>query len=165
MADRSIHYEAAFEAFLRQRGVPYVAVDEAKKALFVNAKLKSFDFVVYCQRGPNLLLDIKGRQLRNRASRKGFETWATQRDVDDLLQWEQIFGTGFRAVLGFVYWIDPPLVPEPGMFNHRDRWYLLMGVELEEYRQHMRQRSPKWETVSLPSEDFRTLARPLESWL
>ena len=165
MADRTIHYEAAFEAFLRDRGIPYVAVDEAKKALFANARLKSFDFVVYSKNGPNLLVDVKGRQLRNRASRKGFETWATERDVNDLLQWEQVFGQGFRAVLTFVYWIDAPLVPEPGMFSHRDRWYLLMGVDLAEYRDHMRRRSPKWETVSLPSSDFQSLARPLESWL
>ena len=165
MADRTIHYEAAFEAFLRDRGIPYVAVDEAKKALFANARLKSFDFVVYSKKGPNLLIDVKGRQLRNRTARSGFESWATERDVNDLLQWEQVFGEGFRAVLTFMYWIDPPLVPEPGMFNHRDRWYLLMGIDLAEYRDHMKRRSIKWETVSLPVEDFRSLARPLESWL
>ena len=165
MADRTVHYEAAFEAFLRDKGIPYVAVDEAKKALFANAKLKSFDFVVYSKNGPNLLIDVKGRQLRDRTSRKGFETWATERDVDDLMQWEQVFGEGFKAVLTFVYWIDPPLTPEPGMFEHRDRWYMLMGVDLREYRNAMRRRSVKWETVALPAEDFRSLARPLESWL
>ncbi|MGH7215550.1 MAG: HYExAFE family protein [Tepidisphaeraceae bacterium] len=165
MADRSVHYEAAFEGFLRHRGVPYVAVDEAKKALFSNAKLKSFDFVVYSKNGPNLLIDVKGRQLRNRVARRGFETWATEQDVSDLLQWQQVFGEGFKAVLGFVYWIDPPLAPEPGMFEHRERWYLLMGVDLGEYRDHMRRRSTKWETVCLKAEDFRSLARPLESWL
>ena len=77
MADRNVHYEAAFEAFLRDKGIPYVAVDEAKKALFANAKLKSFDFVVYSKNGPNLLVDVKGRQLRDRTGRKGF------RDLDD----------------------------------------------------------------------------------
>ena len=41
MADRSVHYEAAFEAYLRHKGIPYVAVDEAKRALFANAKLKT----------------------------------------------------------------------------------------------------------------------------
>jgi hypothetical protein len=51
------------------------------------------------------------------------------------------------------------------MFEHRDRWYWLMGIELAEYRDHMRRRSPKWETVCLSSEDFRQLARPFESWL
>jgi hypothetical protein len=168
MADRTVHYEAAFEAFLRDKRIPYVAVDEAKKALFANAKLKSFDFVVYPKDKPRLLIDVKGRQLRNRTKRKGFETWATEADVADLLQWEQVFGEGFTAVFGFVYWIDPPLLGasgEPGMFEFRDRWYLLMGVDLAEYRDHMRRRSAKWETVCLPAEDFRSLARPIESWL
>ena len=165
MADRTVHYEAAFEAYLRDKAVPYVAVDEAKRALFANAKLKSFDFVVYSKTGPNLLIDVKGRSCRNRAARSGFETWATERDVADLLQWEQVFGEGFRAVFSFVYWIEPPLTPEPGMFEFRERWYLMMGIDLAEYRDHMRRRSAKWETVALAAEDFRALARPLESWL
>jgi len=165
MADRTVHYEAAFEAFLRAQKIPYVAVDEAKKALFANAQLKSFDFVVYSKNGPNMLVDVKGRSCRNRTARAGFETWATEQDVNDLLEWEQVFGQGFKAVLAFVYWIEPPLVPEQGMFEFRDRWYLLMGIDLGEYRQHMRRRSAKWETVCLPAADFRSLARPLESWL
>jgi len=169
MADRNVHYEAAFEAFLHERGIPCVAVDEAKKALFANAKLKSFDFVVYSKNGPNLLVDVKGRQLRNRGgaggTRRSFETWATEQDVVDLMQWEQVFGDGYKAVLTFIYWIDPPLAAEPGMFLHKGRWYQMMGVDLGEYRNHMRRRSAKWETVALPAEDFRSLARPIESWL
>ena len=121
--------------------------------------------VVYSQNGPNLLIDVKGRQLRDRSGRKGFETWATERDVEDLMQWEQVFGDGFKAILTFVYWIEPPLTPEPGMFEHRERWYRVMGVELGEYQEHMRRRSVKWETVALPQADFRSLARPIESWL
>lgn len=163
--DRSLHYEAAFEAFLRDRGIPYVAVDEAKRALFSQAKLKSFDFVVYSKSGPNLLVDVKGRQARNREAKGNYQTWTTEQDVTDLMQWEQVFGEGFKAVLTFVYWIDPPLMPEPGMFAHKDRWYLLLGVDLGEYRNHMRRRSVKWETVALPAQDFRSLARPLEEWL
>jgi len=165
MADRSIHYEAAFEAFLRQRGIPCVAVDEAKRAIFSDAKLKSFDFVVYSKSGQNLLVDVKGRSLRDRSRRRGFETWAEEQDVSDLLQWEQVFGEGFKAIFSFIYWIEPPLTPEPGMFEHRDRWYLLMGIPLDEYRDHMRRRSAKWATVCLKAEDFRSLARPIESWL
>jgi hypothetical protein len=165
MADRSVHYEAAFEAFLRDRGIPYVAVDEAKKALFANARLKSFDFVVYSKRGPNLLVDVKGRTCRNRSHRVGFETWATEQDVRDLMEWEQVFGDGFKAVFIFVYWIEPPLNADTGMFQHHERWYLMMGIDLAEYRSHMRRRSPKWETVSLPAQEFRSLARPLENWL
>jgi hypothetical protein len=165
MADRNVHYEAAFEAYLRNRGIPYVAVDEAKKAMFSNAKLKSFDFVVYSQKGSNLLVDIKGRQQKGKSAGTSFQTWATEQDVADLLQWQQVFGDGFTAVLMFVYWIDAPLTPEPGMFEHRDRWYLVLGVSLGEYQEHMRRRSVKWETVALPQADFRSLARPIESWL
>lgn len=165
MADRSLHYESAFEAFLREKGIPCVAVDEAKRALFANAKLKSFDFVVYSKTGPNLLVDIKGRQARSKSGRGSFETWATEQDVADLMQWEQVFGEGYKAVLAFVYWIDPPLTPDAGMYEHKGRWYWLMGIELGEYRNHMRRRSAKWETVSLASEDFRSLARPIERWL
>ena len=165
MADRSIHYEAAFEAYLREHGRPYVAVDEAKKALFSNAKLKSFDFVVYSKKGPNLLVDVKGRQRRNGSAKRGYESWTTESDVTDLVQWQQVFGEGFRAMLVFIYWIDEPLTPNPAMFSHRGRWYELIGIDLEEYRNHMRRRSAKWETVSLSAEDFRQLARPIESWL
>src|SRR6185436_14726286 len=151
-------------AFLRQRGLPYVAVDDAKKALFSSAKLKCFDFVVYSKSGPNLLIDVKGRQ-RQGASANSLQTWTTEQDVTDLQQWEQVFGEGFKAVLAFAYWIDPPLTPEKGMFEHKSRWYLLLGIELSEYRNHMRRRSAKWETVALPTADFRSLARPIEDWL
>ncbi len=165
MADRTVHYEAAFEGYLRHRGIPYVAVDEAKRALFATAKLKSFDFVVYSKTGPNLLIDVKGRSCRNRTARSGFETWSAEQDVIDLQQWEQVFGDGFKAVLMFVYWIELPLTPEPGMFEFRNRWYLLTGVDLAEYRNHMRRRSAKWATVSLPASAFRDLAKPIDAWL
>src|ERR1700753_4182188 len=98
MADRTVHYEAAFEAFLRDRKIPYVAVDEAKRALFSNAKLKSFDFVVYGGKGgkgPNLLVDVKGRSCRDRENARGMQNWVMQVDVDDLIQWEEVFGEGF----------------------------------------------------------------------
>ncbi len=163
--DRKLHYEAAFEAFLREKKIPYVAVDEAKKALFGQAQLKSFDFVVYSDKGRNLLVDVKGRQARSNSSRASYQTWATEQDVSDLLQWEQVFGEGYKAVLMFIYWIDAPLTADPGMFQFRDRWYLLLGVDLTEYRSHMRRRSVKWETVALSAADFRSLARPLEEWL
>ena len=164
MADRKVHYEAAFEAMLRQRGIPCIAVDEAKRAVFANTKLKSFDFVVYSKK-VNLLVDVKGRQLRGGARTGTFQTWTTRQDVDDLAQWEQVFGDGFKGVFMFVYWIDPPLIPEPQMFEHAGRWYIMLGEELQEYRQYMRQRSARWNTVSLPIAEFRSLARPIDDWL
>ena len=30
------------------------------------------------------------------------------------MQWEQVFGDGFKAMFTFIYWIEPPLTPEAG---------------------------------------------------
>lgn len=81
MTQRRHHYETAFEEYLRSRRIPYVAVDEAKKALLppgtpmtvvrtdsdgpVSAALKSFDFVIYGS-SANLLLEVKGRRIGRR---------------------------------------------------------------------------------------------------
>ena len=102
MVNRLIHYEAAFEHYLRQRRVPYVAVDEAKKALFANASLKSFDFVVYSQQGPTLLVDVKGRKFPyvTGRQRRYWENWVEQSDLSDLAHWEDIFGQGFQGERG-----------------------------------------------------------------
>lgn len=44
VANRDNHYEAAFEDYLRARGIPYVAVDEAKRSLLSSgASIKSLD--------------------------------------------------------------------------------------------------------------------------
>jgi hypothetical protein len=182
--DRRNHYEIAFEAFLRELRLPYVAVDESKKALFSGSKLKSFDFVVYARGGPNLLVDVKGRKALSEAGRGGgagggggpLQTWCSRQDVDDLSQWERIFGEGFKAIFGFVFEVDPVLAPPPGHFvfregeqTHpaagRERHYLMLGVDLGDYRNHMSRRSVRWDTVAMPSAEFRKLARPMRDWL
>jgi len=169
MPGRTNHYESALEAYLRSHSIPFVNVEEVKKALFSGTRLKSFDYVVYSKKGSNLLVDVKGRAHKPKrvGAATRFENWATERDLADLIEWEKVFGDGFKGLLTFVYWIHNPekSAPQPGTFRHRDRWYLLMGVDAAAYRSRMRRRSAKWETVALASEDFRSLARPLESWL
>ncbi len=63
MSKASAHYEAALGDYLRSRGVPYVAVDEARRSVFAGAKIKSFDFIVYPPTGPSWLVDVKGRKF------------------------------------------------------------------------------------------------------
>jgi hypothetical protein len=72
------------ERYLREHGVPYIAVDEAKKALFAGAKMRSFHFVVYRPQSVNWLLWVG--QLR-------------KEDRTDLVEWEKIFGDGFKAMV------------------------------------------------------------------
>jgi hypothetical protein len=170
---RHIHYECAFEDFVRVRQVPYVAVDEARRAAFRDAHLKSFDFIVYSQRQTNWLADVKGRRWAPRGSsaRPVWENWVTQNDLDGLTQWQGVFGTGFRALLVFAYWLDPQFVgPDrspPGEVVHEFRGgrYVFVGVPADEYSCHARVRSQRWGTVNLPRAEFVRLVRPMEQWL
>jgi len=72
------------ERYLRENSLPYINVDEAKKALFAGAKLRSFHFVVYFKDRSNWLL--YAAQLRKEGR-------------EDLKQWEAILGDGFMAVV------------------------------------------------------------------
>ena len=75
---------ARVERLLRDRAVPYVNVDDAKRALFSSATLRAFHFVAYRAEGPNWLI------FAAKADRQARETMA---------EWERVFGEGFVAVL------------------------------------------------------------------
>lgn len=162
-----IHYEAAFQDFLLRRQVPYVAVDELRRAAFRDSRLKSFDFIVYSSATTNWLVDIKGRRFpAGAAGRRSWQNWATQADLDGLAQWQQVFGDGFRAMLLFAYWIDggaPP--PREITYDFRSERYVFVGVPLDDYRLHARVRSPRWGTVNVPVAEFARMARPVADWL
>lgn len=180
MAQRRHHYEHAFERFLRDRRVPYISVDEAKKSLLPEgaglnadradgspAKLKNFDFVIYGD-GGNMLVEVKGRRLPRVRLKDGtpakprMESWVTLDDIEALRRWGALFGPAFEPTFVFMYWCDD--VPPDGLFvetiAHRDRWYTLRCIDLDSYARAMRVRSPKWGTVCLSSDDFERLSRP-----
>lgn len=171
VAQRSLHYDAAFEHYLRANAIPYVAVDEAKRALHrgeggVDLALKSFDFVVYSRRGPNLLVDVKGRKHSGKTGR-AFQNWVGREDVASLQQWAGIFGDGFDPVFAFLFWCDaqPPDALFLEVFEFGERWYAVLACRLSDYREHMRQRSAKWETVSIPAKAFEAISTPLKELL
>lgn len=168
MAQRRFHYDQAFEHYLRAKEIPYVAVDEAKRALDKAHphSLKSFDFVVYSETGPNMLVDVKGRKHTGRSS-KALDNWVTEGDVECMTKWEQIFGEGFEGAFVFLYWCDvqPPDALFTEIFEHNRRWYAVLAVKLSDYTQHMKQRSPRWKTVNIPADAFNRVCRPLMDWL
>lgn len=173
MSHRRDHYEDAFENFLRGRQCPYVAVDEAKKKAFAEARLKNFDFVVYSARGTNLLVDVKGRKFPDpqvvgrRRTGRAWENWVTREDIEGLEQWQQVFGGGFRAVVVFAYWLQgpPDHFPFPEVHVHRGKHYAFPTVALDEYRIGAKPRSAKWQTLTMPTEPFRKIIRPVEEML
>lgn len=169
MANRRFHYDRAFEHYLRANAIPYVAVDEAKRALagdrkskVLPTKLKSFDFVVYAEHGPNLLVDVKGRKHSGKTG-KAFQNWVTRDDVTSLDQWAEIFGEGFEPAFAFLFWCDaqPPDALFHEVFEYGERWYAVLAVKLSDYKQHMRNRSARWDTVSIPARAFDRASHPL----
>src|SRR3954464_5461763 len=108
---RSNHYEAAFEAYLRARGVGFVAVDEAKRSVLGETAVKSVDFIVVGPESSRLIVDVKGRKFPSGSSENpqiSWQNWAAQRDTHRLASWAAHFGNGFRGVLAFTYHIQPP---------------------------------------------------------
>ncbi len=162
MARRHIHYEAAFEDYLRSRGLPYVAVDETRKAIFAGARVKSFDFLVYHEGGANRLVDVKGRKFPydTLGNSRRWENWVTDDDLQSLAEWERVFGEGFEAVLVFAYWLTSSGQDAPFQSLHpfRGEYYAFLALPLAAYRSSSVCRSPKWGTVTVPTKAFRELA-------
>ena len=79
----------------------------------------------------------------------------------------ELFTTLFSDLLVFVYHLQPsvawPAQPED-LWIWRGRRYLVRAVAAVDYRRHMRVRSPKWGTVSLPGAVFRELAQPFKAF-
>ena len=166
MAIRSNHYDAAFEEYLRQRRIPYVAVDESRRSLLEQASLKSMDFIVHSSTGENLLVDVKGRRYPTAGNGGRWENWVTADDVESLLRWEEVFGAGYRAVFVFAYDIEPGHEEDfEEVFPFRDRQYSYFGVAACDYRAVMTTRSPRWETVCVARKPFAALRSPIGSFL
>ena len=168
---RSNHYEAAFEAYLRAHGVAFVATDEAKRSVLGDTDVKSADFIIVGPDTARLIVDVKGRKFPSGSGDKvntTWQNWAEEEDIDALGRWAAGFGPGFRGVLAFAYQIQPPFaLPEstPDLFTFRADVYLMRGVEVAAYREHMRPRSRSWGTVHLPAEAFRRIVRPFSEFL
>lgn len=166
MAKRDNHYEAAFGAFLRCRGIPYVAVDETRRSLVGERPLKNLDYIVSPQRQDrSWLVDVKGRRFPTGKSQY-WRNWCTAEELASLSSWETLFGERFTALLVFAYEVVGDLAPLPPeqLFQHGGGLYGFVGVRLDHYVSWSRQLSARWKTVTVPIPKFRALARPVEGF-
>ena len=166
MTKRDNHYEAAFEAYLRVRRVPYVAVDEAKRAKLGDGSLKSLDFIVSPVGSERWLVDVKGRRFPSGEQKQYWKNWSTRDDLRSLSTWQQLFGDCFRSIFVFAYDIvgDRAPLPEKLLFRFRERLYAFVGIRLDEYAAHAHRISQSWGTVAMPTATFRELAAPVEDF-
>ncbi|MCS7237181.1 MAG: HYExAFE family protein [Thermoguttaceae bacterium] len=169
MADRRNPYERAFEAYLRALAVPYVAVDEARRArIAAGETLKNLDFIVATGSHGGWLVDVKGRRFpTGRLHPQYWKNWSFVDDLRSLEQWEQFFGAGFRGLLVFAYKVvgdRSPTAPEFEFFFESER-YAFLATPLREYGRWARELSPRWGTVMVPVKIFREIARPFCEYL
>ena len=171
MSDRRSHYEIAFERYLDLRGTPYVAVEDVRRHAKGRLGTKSFDYIVYPPAGRACLVDVKGRKSVSAKDLSDCrqKNWVTRADVDDLQQWEKLFGPEFVGVFAFGYWLaDPPgreRLPfaDEDVFVLAGRRYSFWLVEVEAYARHHKQLSRRWDTVSIPRGIFSKISRRLEA--
>jgi hypothetical protein len=164
-------YERAFENWLIDNRVQYVAVDAYRKAALKHSRVKSFDFLVYPPNRDSLIVEIKGRKFKGAslAKLRGFECWVTTDDVTGLARWQEVFGPNHTAVFVFAYRMEKVDVDFDGRhsYDYDQSKYIFFAIKLSDYRKFMKRRSPKWQTVTLPADKFRKCAvqvQQLLSW-
>jgi len=151
--------DRVFEAYLRSRRIAYLSVDEARRTLLPSqdaAAPKSFDFLVPGRRG-NLLIDVKAR----RATPTGaLPNWVTRDDVESLPLWRAMLGARFEPAFVFVYHCAAAFPPArfEESFACGGLHYGLRAARVEDYRAHMRTRSPRWGTVDVAAATFERIS-------
>ena len=139
--DRGNHYEAAFEAYLQERRLCYVAVDETRRAVLGEMSIKSLDFIVFGDRrrpapggreGPALPDGTAGAA----AARLGVLVHPRGRGRPGALG-RTLSGRGYRGLLVFVYHVLPSVeLPDDveDLWTWRGRRYLMRAVPSADYR-------------------------------
>ena len=123
------------------------------------------DFIVHSSTGENLLVDVKGRRFPTAGNGGRWENWVTTDDVESLLQWEEIFGAGYRSLFVFAYDVDTGHEGDfDELFAFREKRYAFYGVSACDYQAVMTARSARWDTVSVARKPFGELRSPLRSF-
>ena len=162
------HYERAFEHWLIDHRIEYIAEYQHERAAIGEDEIKSFDFLLYPHRRP-VIVEVKGRTFKGTSLAKmaGFECWVTAEDVDGLVTWQHVLGPEYRALFVFSYKMKNVDVDFNGrdVFDYDANTYLFFCITLEDYRKFMKRRSAKWRTVTLSADKFRRCAVQLAEFL
>jgi hypothetical protein len=161
-------YEQVFESWLRENHIPFVCIDQTHRFEQGHGDIKNFDFLLRPDSPHPILVELKGRTFHgiSLAGLKGLDGWATFEDVQALTQWLSRFYKDVPAAQAFFVFafrfanIDVE-TDGWGVYDYSGRRYLFLAIPLEKYAAAMKLRSPKWQTVTLPAEDFRQAAVPL----
>jgi len=169
MAVRRSHYELAFEALLGAHRIAFVAVEDVRHIARGKVGAKLFDYIVYPQDAPPVLVDVKGRKAKvtDGGADCRQKTWVTRGDVEGMRIWQGVFGDEYDARFVFAYWLAGHVAT--GCGDNADwelagRCYRFWSVPVADYATHQKPLSKSWDTVSVPLEAFRAICEPLSAW-
>ncbi len=169
MARRTNISELVFEDYIRSRRLPYVAVREELRPLVGGRSVKNLDFIVTTPDREHALVDVKGKRhpASNGKHKRYWENWLLAEDVDALDFWESCFGRSFLGLIVFVYEITDPAKRSDFVDVHEfdGRDFGLVAVPGRTFRKHMKVRSEKWKTRSVPIRRFKQIVKPLSSFI
>ena len=129
---------------------------------------KSLDFIVSSPGESTWLVDVKGRRFPSGDEQKQYwKNWSTRDDLRSLGQWEALFGERFSALFAFAYNVigDRAPLSADRLFEFRGALYGFVGIRLSDYAAAAHPISPSWDTVAMPVNQFRRLARPVDEFL
>lgn len=165
---RCNHYEIAFESYLRDRALPYMAVSEKKRSRMEDGStLKNLDFVVSVPNNTSWLVDVKGRRFPSGNGCVYWKNWSTQDDLVGMRHWETLFGKNFCGVFVFSFLVcgERSPIPVSALYRFRKRYYAFLGVKLSDYLAESKLISPKWQTYAISAKKFRQLAQPFDTFI
>ncbi|OHB68138.1 MAG: hypothetical protein A2Y77_04685 [Planctomycetes bacterium RBG_13_62_9] len=162
-------YERAFESWLLDHHVRYVRSDEHRRLGPSYKGIKNFDFLLLPRPDRKVIVEVKGRTFAGTtlAGLTGLDCWVTLDDIESLQVWKQALGRDHEAVFVFAYHATQADVDFDGCDSaafHLDR-YVFFCIRLDDYVEHMKRRSPRWHTMTLPAESFRRCASSLSAFL
>lgn len=166
------HYERAFACWLGENRVPFVPIDQSRRAELGDLHPKSFDFLLRPGGPQRILVEVKGRTFGgvSLAGRRGLDCWITEEDAQAMRVWRRLFTrrhTEDLAVFVFAFRLRQPDVDPDGLavYEFENQRYLFFVIRAADYLRHMKRRSPRWRTVTLGAESVRGLTVSLETFL
>jgi len=153
------HYEKAFESWLKDNGIQYLAVDQQKRTAFSKSKIKSFDFLFYAPDRHAYIAEVKGRKFTGKtfAAFGNLQNWVTADDITGLENWIKIFSERYLGLFIFAYDLENIDVDTDGreIYECLGKRYVFMTVRLTDYLKGASLRSEKWKTVHLSAEFYK----------
>lgn len=161
------HYEVFFENILRENGVLYLSIDETRKPIYDEKKIKNFDFIVSSFNG-KFLIDIKGKQFPYPSARRFnvWENWIKEDDISGLKLWSSHFNA-FTPLLVYPYLLTNNSYKKlfTDIFTFQGKTYCPVAIELSDYYTAAKSRSKSWNAIHVPPNEFQKLIRPISYFI